>query len=201
VVEQGLKNEISQVTSEIAKLSEQRDSLYENLGKLTVFRDLLFENGKPLERAIIQSLEILGFEAKPFDNGKSEFDVVFESKEGRLIGEAEGKDNKPVNIDKLRQLQMNIHEDFQRDEVLTPAKGVLFGNPFRLLPPSERMEAPFTEKCLLSAGTNGTALVTTYDLFLATKSLLDSPDEVYAARCREALVKGVGLVMFPTREE
>jgi hypothetical protein len=48
--------------------------------------------------------------------------VVFESEEGRLIGEAEGKDNKAINVDKLRQLSMNIHEDIQREEVTTPAK-------------------------------------------------------------------------------
>jgi hypothetical protein len=57
--------------------------------------------------------------------------VVFESEEGRLIGEAEGKDNKAINVDKLRQLSMNIHEDIQREEVTTPAKGVLFGNGYR----------------------------------------------------------------------
>ena len=91
-------------------------------------RGLLFEKGKPLEEAIIEGLRKLGFTAEPFKDDGSEFDVVFESPEGRLIDEAEGKDNKAVNVDKLRQLQMNIHEDLLRDSVAEPAKPVLFGN-------------------------------------------------------------------------
>ena len=86
---------------------------------------LLYENGKPLEDAIRITLEMMEFRVEHFENSESEFDVVFESKEGRLIGEAEGKDNKAINISKLRQLEMNIHEDFERDEVSDMAKGVL----------------------------------------------------------------------------
>lgn len=80
----------------------------------------------------------MGFRAEPFKDSNSEFDVVFESDEGRLIGEAEGKDSKAINVDKLRQLAMNIHEDLQREEVTKSAKGVLFGNGFRLSPLNER---------------------------------------------------------------
>jgi len=43
----------------------------------------------------------------------------------RYIGEAEGKENKAVNIDKLGQLERNIQEDFARDEVQEPARGIL----------------------------------------------------------------------------
>ena len=80
----------------------------------------------------------MGFTVSHFENSESEFDVIFESKEGRLIGEAEGKDNKAINIDKLRQLEMNIHEDFARDEVEDMAKGALIGNAYRLIEPEER---------------------------------------------------------------
>jgi hypothetical protein len=90
--------------------------------------------------------------------------------EGRLIGEAEGKDNKAVNVDKLRQLSMNIHEDLQREEVISPAKGVLFGNGYRLQPIAER-EAAFTEKCVSAALTSSTSLVATADLFRAAQYL------------------------------
>ena len=56
----------------------------------------------------------MGFVASPYKEANSEFDVVFESAEGRLLGEAEGKDSKAISVDKLRQLVMNIHEDLQR---------------------------------------------------------------------------------------
>jgi hypothetical protein len=160
------------------------------------FRALLFEKGKPLERAIIEALRLIGFQAAPFKDSGSEFDVIFESAEGRLIGEAEGKDNKAVNIDKLRQLAMNIHEDLQREEVTSPAKPVLFGNGYRLKPLPERPN-PFTDKCDSAAAASSTALVFTPDLFPPIQYLVTQPDADYARKCREAILSTVGRVTFP----
>lgn len=86
---------------ETQKYKEQVDEQLLSAGD---HRALLFEKGKPLENAIIETLRMLGSTAEPYRDSDSEFDVVFESAEGRLNGEAEGKDNKAVNIDKLRQL-------------------------------------------------------------------------------------------------
>ncbi|MCH8088935.1 MAG: hypothetical protein IH955_02845, partial [Chloroflexi bacterium] len=123
--------------------------------------------------------------------------VVFKSLEGRLLGEAEGKDNKPINIDKLRQLEMNILEDFEREVVTEMAKGVLFGNAYRLRPLDERDEY-FTEKCTTAANRSGTALVRTPDLFRVAQYLSNRTDERFAKKCREAILgtKG-GIVVFP----
>jgi hypothetical protein len=173
-----------------------KETVADDLKKAIAIRGLLFEKGKPLERAILEGLITLGFVAMPFNDANSEFDVVFESEEGRLIGEAEGKDHKAINIDKLRQLSMNIHEDLQREEVVNPAKGVLFGNPFRLSPIEER-GAPFTEKTLRSASSSSTALITTHNLYAAVRYVKDTQDGEYARLCREALVRGVGLVTLP----
>jgi hypothetical protein len=79
--------------------------------------------------------------------------VVFESSEGRLLGEAEGKDTKPINMGNLRQLQMNVLEDLEREEVELPAKVVLPGNGFRLVELSERPEQ-FTIKCQTASQQN-----------------------------------------------
>lgn len=159
-------------------------------------RALLYEKGRPLEAAVIEALRILGFDAAPFKESESEFDVVFECAEGRLIGEAEGKDTKAVNIDKLRQLAMNIHEDLQRDDVKAPAKPVLFGNGFRLQAPPER-EDPFTEKCHSAAAISSTALVATADLFGPVQYLLSEQDEQFATKCRQVLLSTTGRVKFP----
>ncbi len=163
-------------------------------------RALLYEKGKPLEAAIIEALRTLGFTASQFKDSDSEFDVVFECTEGRLIGEAEGKDTKAVNIDKLRQLSMNIHEDLQREDVDAPAKPVLFGNGFRLQAPLERGD-PFTEKCHSAAATSSTALVATADLFAPVQYLLWACDIDYAAKCRQALLTSTGRVKFPASPE
>jgi hypothetical protein len=151
-----LNQELLIAEEEIEKARNAKEAILESLKSSRRLRNLLYEKGKPLENAIIDGLTVMGFCAESFKDSDSEFDVVFESNEGRLIGEAEGKDNKAINIDKLRQLAMNIHEDLQREEIKTPAKGVLFGNGFRLSPLNER-DTQFTEKCINSARSSSTA--------------------------------------------
>lgn len=194
--ENQLRGELLEAESAVELAQQKKESILETLAVAGSFRALLYEKGKPLESAIIGALRCLGFDASNFKESDSEFDVVFESVEGRLIGEAEGKDNKAVNIEKLRQLAMNIQEDFQRDEVVKLAKPVLFGNGFRLLQLIERGD-PFTEKCHIAAKASSTALVFTPDLFLAVQYLQGTEDQEFARLCREALVNSSGRVVFP----
>jgi hypothetical protein len=191
-----LRVELLEAEREVEQAQKRKEQTVEALASAAAPRALLYEKGHPLEHAIIQALRILGFRAAPFKESDSEFDVVFESGDGRLIGEAEGKDSKAVNIDKLRQLSMNIHEDLQREEVKAPAKAVLFGNGFRLQPPLER-EDPFTEKCRSAAATSSTALVATADLFSPIQYLLSEKDDQYSALCRQAILSTSGRVRFP----
>ena len=168
-------------------------SQLEDAGRL---KALLFEKGPRLEAAIIDALRALGFQAATYRDDKSEFDAVFECAEGRLLGEAEGKDTKPINIEKLRQLSTNIHEDLQRDEVLSPAKGILFGNGYRLTSPHERGQQ-FTDKCISSSKAMSYGLVATNLLYAAAQYLSDHPDENYARQCRLAMIENDGLIVFP----
>ncbi|HEY1059256.1 MAG TPA: hypothetical protein VGE55_11060 [Limnobacter sp.] len=180
----------------VEEAQRQKEDTADRLSAAGRHRALLYEKGKPLENAIVEALRLLGFTAAPYKESDSEFDVVFESAEGRLIGEAEGKDSKAINVDKLRQLSMNIHEDLQREAVSTPAKPVLFGNGFRLQPIAERPD-PFSEKCHSAAATSSTALVHTPDLFTVVQSLLAQPNPVYARECRIAITQTTGRVRFP----
>ena len=192
-----LNQELLIAEEAIEKARKAKEAILENLKAARRLRNLLYEKGKPLENAIIDGLTVMGFRAEPFKDSNSEFDVVFESDEGRLIGEAEGKDSKAINVDKLRQLAMNIHEDLQREEVTKPAKGVLFGNGFRLSPLNER-DTQFTDKCISAAQSSSTALMTTTELFRAVHALLTNPNEDYAKSCRNAILAGVGVVSLPT---
>ena len=194
--ESALRVQLLDAEREVEKAQKHKEGLEDQLRSAGALRALLYEKGKPLENAIIDALRILGFTANPFKESDSEFDVVFESEQGRLIGEAEGKDNKAVNIDKLRQLAMNIHEDLQRDNVTKPAKPVLFGNAFRLMKLSERGD-PFTEKCASAAETSSTALVFTPDLFPLVQYLAVKADSEYARTCRQAILATTGRVSFP----
>lgn len=195
--EQSLRLGLLEAERSVEEAQRLKESMVEQLAREGRHRALLFEKGKPLEIAIIEALRVLGFQAEGFKELDSEFDVVFQCQEGRLIGEAEGKDAKAVNVDKLRQLSMNIHEDLQREDVQVPAKAVLFGNGFRLQAISERPD-PFTEKCQSAAISSSTALVHTPDLFVAVQRLLASDDEEYAMACRQALLTTSGRVKFPS---
>lgn len=193
-----LRSELLVVEANLEAVQRKKEDLQASLSEVGKIRRLLYENGKPLEIAIIAALNILGFRAVSYKEGSSEFDVVFECDEGRLIGEAEGKDSKAINVDKLRQLMMNIQEDLQRDEVESPAKGVLLGNGYRLTPPLKR-EPQFTQKCLTAALASGTALLPTSELYAATHYLLNAKsDEEYAALCRDRILNTSGLVKLPT---
>jgi hypothetical protein len=144
-------------------------------------------------------LRILGFTAEGFDDGDSEFDAVFLDPTGRrLLGEAEGKNDKAVNIDKLDQLERNVQEDFgKREDSTEYAKGVLFANAFRLLPPAERSDY-FSAKCVAGAKRLAVALVRTPDLFAVARYLRENPDPDFAALCRRAILETAGAVVeFP----
>lgn len=197
--EKVITSELISIEQELEMVLEKKQAVINKLSEVNSLRGLLYEKGKPLEKCILRSLEILGFEAQPFHNYESEFDAVFCTGKGRLIGEAEGKDNKAINVDKLRQLSMNVNEDLMREDVDVPAKGVLFGNGYRMTEPSVRGDA-FTEKCHLAAKANGTLLVPTYELFKVVKYLLDEPSEEFAAKCRQSFFEGVGLVEFPQQD-
>lgn len=190
---------ITQRATEIAELQTKKAKLEGQLKDLGTLRRLLYEQGKPLENAVIEAMTLFGFESKPFDDGESEFDGLFLSEEGRGLGEVEGKDNKAVNIEKFSQLERNLQEDFERDEVTEHAKGILFGNAFRLKPIDEREEF-FTAKCASAAKRIGAALVRTPDLFVPAKYLKENPsDSEYAAACRNAIFSTKGeVVVFPT---
>jgi hypothetical protein len=196
VSEREVRGQLLILEQQFETLQRSKEALLDQINQQGRLRHLLYEEGKPLEAAIIDALRVLGFSANPFKESDSEFDVVFESPEGRLIGEAEGKDTKAINVDKLRQLAMNIYEDLQREAVKVPAKGVLFGNAFRLSPMVER-QTPFTEKCIAAALASSTALVATHDLFHVARFLTDVDDPAFAAACRESISKGVGIVSFP----
>jgi hypothetical protein len=195
------EREIADAIKELEALEVQVASLRDKLHAAGGPRRLLYEGGKQLEAAILEALRCMGFSAEPFQNSDSEFDAVFISEEGRFLGEAEGKDTRAINIDKITQLERNIQEDFAREEVTEHARGVLFGNAFRLSPPESRGEY-FTDKCMKSAQRLSVALVRTPDLFPPVEYLLRHDNADYARACRRAIFEAKGsVVVFPTPPE
>jgi hypothetical protein len=195
--EASLHVEISKLTEIINEFQIKRTNLEQCLEEAGSIRALLYAQGKPLEHAVREALGVFGFSAVRFDDGESEFDVIFEAPGMRCIGEVEGKDNKAISIEKFSQLERNIQEDYARDDVTEFAKGVLFGNAERLTSPSQRGEA-FTAKCITAAKRAHVALVRTPDMFDPVRYLRNQTDEAYAEACREAIMSADGkIVIFP----
>ena len=193
-----LINELEHVRNEIARLGEQQTELEAEIRDAGSLKPLLYEQGIPLEHAVLEAMRLMGFQASSYRDSDSEFDVVLECPEGRRIGEVEGRDRRAIDINKMRQLEVNIREDFSREEVSVPAKPILFGNAFRLVPPLERPADQFTAKCVTAAERNGTALVRTSDLFEVARTLSDCSDADFARVCREAILATKGdVVSFP----
>lgn len=190
---------IKKIDTRLVVLRETRDREKNEKEALLKHSALLYENGTPLEAAIEAGLQLLGYSVENYRDGDVEIDHIIVGSSGvRMIGESEGKDSAAIDITKFRQLESNIGEDLERDEITEPAKGVLFGNGYRLTNPDER-PAQFTQKCLTNAKRLRTALVQTADLYQAVIYILDNPeDEKYKAACREAIENTEGeIVQFP----
>lgn len=150
------------------------------------------------ESAVLEALRIFEFRAENYKDPESEVDVLFVDPDGeQLLGEAEGKNDKAVNIDKLDQLNRNVQEEFAKRSDTKYSKGVLFGNAFRLTPLTERGEY-FTDKCKAGAARLGFALVRTPDLFPVAKYLKENRDPDFARKCRAEILNTSGkVVVFP----
>lgn len=199
--EADLKNLITKEKKKISELENKIRGAEEGIAEVSVLKGLLFEQGKPLERAVTEALRILGYSVEGYDDGMLEIDHVIISPEGqRYIGECEGKDTKDINITKFRQLTDSMNADFGRDDVSKRALGILFGNPQRLTRPEERT-IDFTVKCKDAASREKIALVKTPDLYVAIKYILETKDEKYKKSCRDAIHKGLGgVVAFPSQK-
>ena len=182
----------------IEALKVERNQVAMQATEFSAIKNLLFEKGNKLEAAVRAALQELGFEASHFKSADSEFDAVFTDEQARFIGEVEGKDTKPINVDKISQLERNLNEDFEREDVKEHARGVLFGNAYRVLPPIERPEA-FTDKVRRAAQRTGILLVRTSELFRAVKYVRDSGDLEYAAAVRQAFKEGAGELILPAQ--
>lgn len=191
-----LQKEIQFFQEKIDQLYLEKDELIKKEKMETQPLRLLYEKGTPLELAIREALSILGFEASPFKDDESEFDVIFSSKEGCFLGEAEGKDNKAVDVSKISQLMRNLSEYLEKEDVDEPPKGVLFGNGYRLKEPNKR-NCEFTEKCIKTAKSQSIALIKTSDLFSIVQYLKNKNDQKFKKQCREAILNTVEIIKFP----
>ncbi len=191
-----ISSSIEDIDAQVELLINQKNDLIETLKTENSTKKLLYAKDKELEKEVINALSILGFvDAKNYNDGSSEFDIVFKYSEKHFLGEIEGKDSKPINVDKIRQLSANVFEYDKKFNAIP--KAILFGNANRLTVPEERNEF-FTDKCVEFSDLQSIALVKTIDLFYIIKYLKENDDEKYAQECRNSILNTKsGLVIFP----
>jgi hypothetical protein len=80
--ESDISGKLLKTEDKLEKILEKKENLLSELKNAGRLRNLLFEKGKPLEYAILEALKIIGFSVSQYDDGQSEFDAIFESKEG-----------------------------------------------------------------------------------------------------------------------
>ena len=196
--EKQIVHSIASAEKKLSDLKKEIEKLNTELSEEQVLKDLLFEQGKPLEKAVIKALKILGYNAENYNDGDLEMDQIIISPEGhRYIGECEGKNEKDIDISKFRQLTDSMNEDYAREEVEEKAFGILFGNPQRFTPWDKRT-LDFTKKCKSGAEREKIALIKTADLYKVTKYLTENEDKQFQKGCRESIHKGLGAVIaFP----
>lgn len=193
-----VKNKIKENKGKIVKLKENNKELRGQLKEILKIKGLLYETGKPLEEAVIDTLKLLDFKAEGFDDGELELDqVIIDPNGNRLIGECEGKDNCAIDIDKFRQLIDGLNEDWSKNGSSDRATGLLFGNPERLKKIEERT-IDFTDKCKRGAEREKVGLILTKDLFKVVQYLKNKNDEKFKEECREAILNNLGkIIQFP----
>ena len=190
-----ITEEISKIDIKMNELKDKKQKLEDDLKEECKLKRLLYEKGALLEDAIIHALKILKFKAKNYKDSDSEFDAIFSCKEGCFLGEAEGKDNKEIDVTKCRQLSGNVREYYEKFDKFP--KGILFGNAKRLTEPKDR-KTIFTDKCLTLAKIDKLVLINTCDLYLVCKYILESNDSQYIEDCRKTIFNTEsGIIKFP----
>lgn len=194
---------IADCTTKIMEINQDKEAQEKNLEEIIEFKRLLYEQGNLLGHIVIKSLRKLGFDAKSFKQDDMEHDIIFTSSEGRGLAEVEGKDKKAIDIDKFRQLNTNIDEDFDNQgENAEYAHGVLIGNAYRFQEPSKRTPQQFTDKVVKDAKRKQFALLTTMELYRAIEYIFSHPDdEDFKKKCRETIFATKGAeIKFPIPE-
>lgn len=192
-----LKKDLLKIESQLENIRQEKEKIKLDIINEGRYKRLLYEKGTALEDAILNGLKLLGFEFSKSTGTEPGLDVAFQGEQGRFFGEVAGQDNEAIGFEKLRQLEIRILDDYSREDVGKIAKGILFGNAYRLQELNIRNDF-FTRKCMVAAKKNRIALVRTPDLFWAVKYLSDSKDEKYAKKCREAILHCEGeIVVFP----
>ena len=167
-IKQQASSEIENIKGEIEKVHEGKKYLY----------DLLRETDRSLVKAVIKSLEVLGFSdivdvdeqlKEAESNGSLREDIQIKDRSPILILDVKGLTSSPSDSEAM---QSHKHATIRMKEWgRTDVNSVTIINHQRHLPPLERDNSmPFRQEILDSASQVDLGLMTTWDLFRLVKS-------------------------------
>ncbi|MFM0513330.1 hypothetical protein [Paraburkholderia sp. RL17-373-BIF-A] len=183
---------VAELREEIAKLEEQVEQQLSEKAKLERFKRLLYVSSFELEDLVAECLDLLGAAIKPARYSQEEF--VMEWRGAVFLAECKGV-SKSISLAHLRQVQDYVLK-YEEDEHAA-GKGILFGNAWRDLHPSERdtNDRPiFPRNVIERAQQFGVALVSSVDLFHAFSRFLNN--EVSAEAILSLITSAKGVADF-----
>ena len=164
--EDDLEREIQSSEQRIEKEKGEIKQKTKQLKDLTKFKKLLTEANDALEEMVWDTLEELGATVKRPDEPNKEDGWFTDYKGRKAVLEIKGKSGrKSIATKDVRELDQWVSDGLVKGE---DYKGILFGNPFRELPPENRKE-PFPPDVREFAEKRQQCIVTTAQLFEAFK--------------------------------
>jgi hypothetical protein len=164
--ENELVSEIVQIDAEIQERVERKNELSEEVRKFQKPKSILFETGKPLEKAVSLVFEELGLPLMKPQNSAIE-DRYFDVEGVRIYIEIRGKEKENFLEKDLNQLIQRIAD--QQTHPTYPLRGIFVFNHQRLQDPSARTNS-FEQNITKKAEAFGICLLDTVTLFDLYKS-------------------------------
>ena len=153
---------IVQLDEEIKRLNLEKQKYEDKQKYISKFKGLLYEKGKrALEPLVRDAFRLIGFKVFEPEEYTEEYDLYIKENEITIIGEIEGKDNSPLDVDKYRQLLDYIEQESTKG---VSCKGILIGNAFKDIDPAERKNQ-FSSHAIKGCERQKFCMITTHQLF------------------------------------
>ncbi|MHC1698828.1 MAG: hypothetical protein AB9919_12360 [Geobacteraceae bacterium] len=184
-----LSCQISEAESVITHQKEIITGINTQICEIKSFRRLLYGTGFELEDIVKESLQRLGARVTPAKYAQEEYILEVDGVE--YLMEVKGV-TKSISLTHLRQLNdylLKYQEDTGRE-----CKGILFGNPWRILPPSLRGSEEttlFPDNVIKRAEQWGVSLVSSMAYFDAFLKTLENPSLARQILTKMIIANGV----------
>lgn len=160
----------------------------QKLSQIRFVKNLISTNGKSLEKAVMNSLELLGFQAEKLQTG-AHADIKITGNNKEAIVEVKGHKNRQANRNEFNQLLGHL------TEIESNSKGILIINHEFEKSLDKRNKSAFTSDVISVAEKGDFALISCVDLFNITLQIIEKKvSDEQLIIIRQKILDGSGLV-------